>query len=230
MREIQAEFGYRSPHTPKFHVDRLVEAGYLRREPGHRGLRLAESKGLRLAGMVAAGPPIEAIEEQEERIDLGGFSDDDHFALLVRGDSMIEECIADGDHVIVRKQATCEDGDVFDIAHRPVAYAVSRPLTLCVQHLLALAVTALGCLLVWAVLRGAVGLTELGVSMWSGSLRTAIADGSTAGVRTIVPAALTTVFCLSCLHTAWTSVYLYVREACDGRARDEVAVFTRPAG
>lgn len=112
MREIQAEFGYRSPHTPKFHVDRLVEAGYLRREPGHRGLQLAESKGLRLAGMVAAGPPIEAIEEQEERIDLGGFSDDDHFALLVRGDSMIEECIADGDHVIVRKQVTCEDGDL----------------------------------------------------------------------------------------------------------------------
>ena len=112
MREIQAEFGYRSPHTPKFHVDRLVDAGYLRREPGHRGLQLMESQGLRLAGTVAAGPPIEAIEEQNERIDVGSFSDDNHFALRVRGDSMIEECIADGDHVIVRKQATCDDGDL----------------------------------------------------------------------------------------------------------------------
>jgi len=112
MREIQAEFGYKSPHTPQFHVNRLIEAGYLRREPGHRGLQLLESRGLRLLGTVAAGPPIEAIEEEGERLDVSGFSDDNHFALRVRGDSMIEECIADGDHVIVRKQATCDDGDL----------------------------------------------------------------------------------------------------------------------
>ncbi len=112
MREIQAEFGYKSPHTPQFHVNRLIEAGYLRREPGHRGLQLLESRGLRLLGTVAAGPPIEAIEEEGERLDVIGFSDDNHFALRVRGDSMIEECIADGDHVIVRKQATCDDGDL----------------------------------------------------------------------------------------------------------------------
>ena len=112
VREIQAEFGYKSPHTPQFHVNRLIEAGYLRREPGHRGLQLLESRGLRLLGTVAAGPPIEAIEEEGERLDVSGFSDDNHFALRVRGDSMIEECIADGDHVIVRKQATCDDGDL----------------------------------------------------------------------------------------------------------------------
>jgi repressor LexA len=71
-----------------------------------------ESAGIRLAGTVAAGSPIEAIEEQNERINLGGFSNDDHFALRVRGESMIDECIADGDHVIVRKQSTCGDGDL----------------------------------------------------------------------------------------------------------------------
>ena len=112
MREIQAEFGYGSPHTPQFHVNKLVAAGYLRREPGHRGLQLLESRGLRLLGTVAAGPPIEAIEQEGECIDVSGFSDDNHFALRVCGDSMIEECIADGDHVIVRKQATCENGDL----------------------------------------------------------------------------------------------------------------------
>ena len=112
MREIQKEFDYASPHTPQFHVNNLVDAGYLTRGSGHRGLQLVEPKGLRLAGTVAAGVPIEAIEEHDERIDFGSFSDEDHFVLRVRGESMIEECIADGDHVIVRKQETCDEGDL----------------------------------------------------------------------------------------------------------------------
>lgn len=112
LREIQAEFGYRSANTAQFHVKNLVEAGYLRRSAGHRGLLLTEPAGLRLLGTVAAGIPIEAIEEQGERVDLGGFSDDNHFTLRVRGDSMIEEAIADGDLVIVRNQETCSDGDL----------------------------------------------------------------------------------------------------------------------
>ena len=112
LREIQAEFGYGSSDTARFHVNNLVEAGYLRRGSGHRGLQLTESTGLRVMGTVAAGSPIEAIEEHGEHIDLGGFSDDDHFALRVRGDSMIEEWIADGDHVVVKKQETCSAGEL----------------------------------------------------------------------------------------------------------------------
>lgn len=113
LREVQSEFGYGSPHTARFHVNNLVEAGYLRRQPGHRGLQLTtESAGIPLAGTVAAGPPIEAIEDREERIDLAGFSDENHFALRVCGESMIEEAIADGDFVIVRKQQTCTDGEL----------------------------------------------------------------------------------------------------------------------
>lgn len=112
MREIQAAFGYRSPHTPQFHVNNLVAAGYLSRGSGHRGLQLVEPRGLRLVGTVAAGVPIEAIEDPTERIDLSGFSEDNHFVLCVRGESMIEDCIADGDHVVVRKQQTCADGDL----------------------------------------------------------------------------------------------------------------------
>lgn len=112
LTEIQQEFGYGSPHTARFHVNNLVEAGYLSRQAGHRGLRLVEPSGIRLVGIVAAGPPIEAIEHLDERVDLGGFSDDNHFALRVRGESMIEEAIADGDIVVVRKQETCTDGDL----------------------------------------------------------------------------------------------------------------------
>jgi len=112
LREIQAEFGYGSPHTARFHVNNLVEAGYLTQQAGHRGLQLVEPSGILLAGTVAAGPPIEAIEERDERIDLGGFSDENHFALRVQGESMIEEAIADGDFVVVRKQETCTDGDL----------------------------------------------------------------------------------------------------------------------
>lgn len=112
MREIQAAFGYQSPHTPQFHVNNLIKAGYLRRGEGHRALQLVRPSGVRLVGIVAAGSPIQAIEEQDEHIDLGGFEDDGHFALKVRGDSMIEECIADGDHVVVRKQSTCHDGEL----------------------------------------------------------------------------------------------------------------------
>lgn len=112
LTEIQKEFGYASPHTARYHVTNLVRAGYLERQPGHRGLKLPEGGGIRLAGMVAAGSPIEAVEEQEERIDLTGFSDDSHYALRVRGESMIEEAIADGDLVVVRKQTTCVDGDL----------------------------------------------------------------------------------------------------------------------
>lgn len=112
MREIQDEFGYKSPRTPHFHVENLIEAGYLSRSVGHRGLRLTGPQGLKLAGTVAAGVPIEAIEEQGERIDLSSFAEENHFVLRVQGDSMIEEQIADGDHVVVRKQSTCADGDL----------------------------------------------------------------------------------------------------------------------
>lgn len=112
MREVQAAFGYQSPHTPQFHINNLIKAGYLRRGEGHRALQLVRPPGIPVIGIVAAGDPIEAIEDTSDHIDLGGFEDDRHFALKVRGESMIEECIADGDHVVVRKQTTCKEGDL----------------------------------------------------------------------------------------------------------------------
>ena len=68
--------------------------------------------GLKLVGRIAAGQPIEAVEQHEEldfqRLDRTG----DKFALRVSGDSMIEEHIADGDFVIIRAQEQARDGQI----------------------------------------------------------------------------------------------------------------------
>jgi repressor LexA len=69
--------------------------------------------GIPLAGKVAAGLPIEAIEDKEQ-LSLGGCfgNTDDVFALEVRGDSMIDEDIRDGDYVICRRSATAHEGQL----------------------------------------------------------------------------------------------------------------------
>jgi repressor LexA len=67
---------------------------------------------LPLAGRIAAGSPLQAVE-QPEQIDFSGLFNNDHqFCLKVTGNSMIEAQIADGDYVVVRKQRTCRDGDI----------------------------------------------------------------------------------------------------------------------
>ncbi|MCS6951581.1 MAG: transcriptional repressor LexA [Bryobacterales bacterium] len=65
-----------------------------------------------LAGRIAAGRPVEAVEARET-IDLAGLVyDKDVFALEVRGDSMIEDHICDGDVVLVERTAQIQDGDI----------------------------------------------------------------------------------------------------------------------
>jgi repressor LexA len=114
IREIAGYLGHNTPSSAQLHVRNLVTAGYLERGQGHRALSLTEvvPKGLQLLGIVAAGPPIQVCE-QDERIEIGGqYNDETHFALKVQGDSMIDDCIASGDYVVVRKQGTCENGDL----------------------------------------------------------------------------------------------------------------------
>lgn len=67
---------------------------------------------LRMSGVIAAGSPLLAVE-QDERVDFASlFDGEDHFCLRVKGDSMIEDQIADGDYVVVRGQQTCRDGEI----------------------------------------------------------------------------------------------------------------------
>jgi repressor LexA len=65
-----------------------------------------------LLGKVAAGKPIEAIEDVNAiEVPPSMVGTGDHFALLVKGDSMIEDGILDGDVVVIRKQSTAENGE-----------------------------------------------------------------------------------------------------------------------
>lgn len=113
VREIVGHVGDKSPTSVHRHLKTLEKRGYIVREPNKsRSIRLAEQlRGLPLVGMIAAGSPIQAVE-QVERFDLcAEFDPAKHFMLRVRGDSMIDDHISDGDLIIVRKQTTCRDGD-----------------------------------------------------------------------------------------------------------------------
>ena len=84
--------------------------------PAQRGSRRTEAAGIPLLGRIAAGAPITAVENHEDTIPLRpewlGTGGQDVFALRVRGDSMIEAHIVDGDLVLVRKQETAGSGDI----------------------------------------------------------------------------------------------------------------------
>jgi repressor LexA len=117
VREIGQQFEIRSPNGVMCHLKALEKKGLINREPNmSRAIMLTtdqpENKGLPLTGRIAAGVLHEAIE-QNERIDFSEiFSGDsgDLFVLKVAGDSMIEDQIADGDFVVIRKQEQARKG------------------------------------------------------------------------------------------------------------------------
>lgn len=118
LKEIRKHFHLNSVATIHEHIVGLREKGYLRKddnqpraiEPNDRRNGIVE---IPLLGYIAAGEPIEAIESpetlevQETMLAKSG----KHFALKVKGDSMVNEGIFDGDTVIVREQTTAEDGE-----------------------------------------------------------------------------------------------------------------------
>ena len=118
VREIGAAFGIKSPNGVMCHLRSLSNKKLITRE-GHlsRAIQLTDQSQLKrtslpLAGHVAAGSPVLAVESQERADFADLFKDDDHFCLKVRGDSMIEDHIAEGDFAVIRKQKTARDGDV----------------------------------------------------------------------------------------------------------------------
>jgi repressor LexA len=119
VREIGGQFGIRSPNGVVCHLKALEKKGLIQREPNmSRAIRLAaepiELKGLPLAGRIAAGVLHEAIE-QDERVNFDEMFDPTNkslFVLQVNGDSMIDDQIADGDYVIIRKQRSARKGQI----------------------------------------------------------------------------------------------------------------------
>jgi len=120
LAEIGRHFGLSSVATVHKHVRRLVERGALRRS-AHRARSFEPTLPspapaaclLPLRGVVAAGTPLEAPEASEEIAVPGDLvrHPDRSFALRVRGDSMIEDGIQDGDVVIVESRQEARDGD-----------------------------------------------------------------------------------------------------------------------
>ena len=116
QQEIARAFGFRSLGTVQNYLVRLEREGVLSREwNARRGLRLrsgaARSVELPLAGTVAAGAPIEAIETRDTiEVPPSMVGRGENFVLRVRGNSMIGDGILDGDFVVVRKQATADNG------------------------------------------------------------------------------------------------------------------------
>lgn len=113
IREIGAAVGLRSTASVSYHLQALQEKGLIL-APGAKGRKRALVTGVRqgqipIVGLVTAGLPILAVENQEGCIT---WDEPGCFALRVRGDSMIGAAILSVDLVIVRPQATADDGQI----------------------------------------------------------------------------------------------------------------------
>ena len=117
VREICAEFGFKSTSTAHRYINNLTANGLLEKGNNqHRAIRLTGGNGMKipLVGTVTAGIPITAIEEITDYI---SFQPARHysnplFALKVRGESMINAAILDGDMVVIEQTPYAENGDI----------------------------------------------------------------------------------------------------------------------
>ena len=115
LEEIQKKFKLASVSTAHFHISKLKKAGYLEKLKNRaRAISIPEKESLvkiPLLGAIAAGEPIEAIRQNEfisvakTKLPKNG----NCYALRVRGNSMIEENIKDGDIVLVKQQKLAEN-------------------------------------------------------------------------------------------------------------------------
>ncbi len=126
VREIGEAVGLSSSSTVHSHLAALEAKGFVRRDPSKpralevldyrdndRGIDYEGVHVVPLVGQVAAGSPILAAENIEATLPLPvSFAGDDSFILRVKGDSMIEVGILDGDYVVVRQQSSATNGDI----------------------------------------------------------------------------------------------------------------------
>ena len=113
--EIASAFGFASPNAAEDHLKALAKKGAINLEPGSaRGIRLVEQLGLPLIGSVAAGSPILAVENVQARyaLDASLFKPRADFLLRVRGTSMVNAGIFDGDLLAVHRSGEAHDGQI----------------------------------------------------------------------------------------------------------------------
>jgi len=120
LKDIASHIGVKSPSTAHFHLERLEDKGFIKR--GSDGsLELIDVNtpelgptAVPLSGVIAAGMPIEAIE-QSTMIDIPPAMIDGRgevYCLEVSGDSMVDAHICDGDLIVVRKQEVADNGEI----------------------------------------------------------------------------------------------------------------------
>jgi repressor LexA len=128
IRELGQQLGIKSLRGVTTHLDAIAKKGFLKREPRARSISLAgalqplkRALSIPLVGRISAGVPLLAEENVEDHVTIDGAwlgqqaengMGPQHFALKVRGQSMIQAGIFDGDFVIVRHQQVAHDGDI----------------------------------------------------------------------------------------------------------------------
>ena len=123
VREIANAVGLKSTSTVHGHLTRLEKKGLLHRDAmkprameviGDPNFMRNATTAIPVVGRVTAGQPILAEENIEEYIPIPDamLGDGEHFILLVKGESMIQAGIMDGDYVVVRKQQEARNGDI----------------------------------------------------------------------------------------------------------------------
>ena len=113
--DIANELGFKSANASEEHLKALARKGAIKMIPGtSRGIKLPESGGIPIVGRVAAGNPILAKEHIEDYCELPAtfFSPAADYLLQVRGDSMIEIGILDGDLLAVHRTKNINNGDI----------------------------------------------------------------------------------------------------------------------
>jgi len=118
LAEIGQHFGLSSLATVHKHLRNLEQKGAIRREHNHsRALEVPQTRGagahaIKLQGTVAAGVPIEAIESNESiSVPEEFIRRDETFCLRVKGESMIDDGIRDGDYIIVESREFADNGE-----------------------------------------------------------------------------------------------------------------------
>lgn len=119
-REIGKAMNITSTGHVDYHLSILEKKGYITRQAKtSRGIELTKpSQGVPVMGRIAAGQPLEIFEDPNETIDMGrDLERENTYALVVKGHSMIDDHICDGDYVVIKPQLSCENGDIVVAVH-----------------------------------------------------------------------------------------------------------------
>jgi len=121
-REIGRAMNIASTGHVDYHLTILEKKGMIsRQEKKSRGIKLSKpTNGVAIKGTIAAGQPLDIFpSEDQQTISVGtGLVDAENaYALVVKGRSMIEDHICDGDYVVVKPQSTCQNGDIVVAVH-----------------------------------------------------------------------------------------------------------------